>query len=113
MYYMKFRYGIIKIGTISIETPNRNSQLDIYIKSLSSGYQSQLINKISFQDSIYQKIYLSLFSIFLSSLTLSLYMYIPMKEEEKQVKIDVGPMRNTSLNSHWRDLRNCGTYHNY
>jgi hypothetical protein len=45
--YTKFRYGIIQIGTISIEAPNRNSQLDIYIKSLSNGYQSQLIIKIS------------------------------------------------------------------
>ena len=48
--YTKSRYGIIQIGTISIEAPNRNSQLYIYIKSLSSGYQSQLIIKISIQD---------------------------------------------------------------
>jgi len=48
--YTKFRSGIIQIGTISIEAPNRNSQLDIYIKSLSNGYQSQLITKISIQD---------------------------------------------------------------
>ena len=36
--------------TISIEAPNRNTQQDIYIKSLSNGYQSQLIIKISIQD---------------------------------------------------------------
>ena len=53
--YTKFRYGIIQIGTISIEAPNINSQLDIYIKSLSSGYQSELITKISIQDLMYQK----------------------------------------------------------
>ena len=63
--YTKFRYGIIQIGTISTETPNRNSQLDIYIKSLSNGYQSQLIIKISIQDLIYHKLYISLFLFFL------------------------------------------------
>ena len=52
--YTKFRYGIIQIGTISIDASNINSQLDIYIKSLSNGYQSQLIIKISIQDLIYQ-----------------------------------------------------------
>ena len=41
--YTKFRYGIIQIGTISIDAPNRNLQLDIYIKLLSNGCQSQLI----------------------------------------------------------------------
>ena len=66
--YTKFRYAIIQIGTISIETPNRNSQLDIYIKSLSNGYQSQLIIKISIQDLIYQNnIYLSLSFFFWNS----------------------------------------------
>ena len=47
-------YGIIQIGTISIEAPNRNSQLDIYIKLLSNGYQSQLMIKIGIQNLIYQ-----------------------------------------------------------
>ena len=59
--YTKFRYGIIQIGTISIEAPNRNLQLDIYIKSLSNGYQSQLIIKISIQDLIYQKYYIYIY----------------------------------------------------
>ena len=46
----EIQIGIIQIGTISIEAPNRNPQLHIYIKSLSNGYQSQLIIKISIQD---------------------------------------------------------------
>ena len=63
--YTKFRYEIIQIGTISIEAPNRNSQLEIYIKSLSTGYQSQLIIKISIQDLYISEIILSssLFSL--------------------------------------------------
>ena len=48
-------FGVIQIGTISIEAWNRNSQLDIYIKSLSNGYQPQLIIKISIKDSMYHK----------------------------------------------------------
>ena len=52
--YTKFRYGIIQIGTISIEAPNKNSQLDIYVKSFSNSYQSQLKIKINIQDLIYQ-----------------------------------------------------------
>ena len=55
--YTEFRYGIIQIGTISIEASNRNSQLAIYIKSLSNGYQSQLIIKISIQDIYIRKIF--------------------------------------------------------
>ena len=46
----EIQIGIIQIGTISIEAPNRNSQLGIYIKLMSYGYQSQLKIKISIQD---------------------------------------------------------------
>ena len=87
--YTKFRYGIIQIRTISIEAPNRNSQLDIYIKQLSSGYQFQLTIKISIQDLIYQNniyIYFSFFEncesqemenqISFSSISIHLYIYI-------------------------------------
>src|SRR5581483_9249467 len=66
--YTKFRSGIIQIGAISIEAPNRNPQLDIYIKSLSNGYQSQLIIKPV------SKINISEIYIFvLFSLTLNLF----------------------------------------
>ena len=71
--YTKFRFGIIQIGTISIEAPNRNSQLDIYIKSLSYGYQSQLINKISIQDLMYQKLYIR------NNISLFFFFFFPMK----------------------------------
>ena len=66
--YTKFRYGIIQIRIISIEASNRNSQLDIYIKLMSNGYQSQLIIKISIQDLIYQNN--------ISFLLLSLIVYV-------------------------------------
>ena len=85
----EIQIGIIQIGTISIEAPNRNPQLDIYIKALSNGYQSQLIIKISIQDLIYQKYYIYIyiffwFSLFFKTVCSSfinpMYIYIQMNE---------------------------------
>src|SRR5581483_9852660 len=83
----EIQIGIIQVGTISIEAPNRNSQLDIYIKSLSNGYQSQLILKSVSKIKIYQSYYeriiyktsIFCFSNRLYSKTLSTYIYILME----------------------------------
>ena len=77
--YTKFRYGIIQIGTISLQAQNRNSQLDIYMKSLSNRYQSRLIIKISIQDLYIGKsyIYIYISFVFLSPFSLFLVIYLP------------------------------------
>ena len=74
---------------MSIEAPNRNSQLDIYIKSLSTGYQSQLIIKFSIQDLIYQNnVYLIYFLCFEKNIYIYVYIYI-YREREREKSIEL------------------------